>query len=205
MPEANSSLQVSSFIDSAKSVSKVQEYDPAAFSQIPLIKDAIPVYFMSGLSKVVESIGALLRDSQLESLFGVCLLHRHFDIGSDEKLVEYNGSATPWVNGSEVSAGGSVTAQSWFFYNDKLLPFEYEYLPVGTEPTVDWEMVPTRFLTDLKVLLDSHDSGHLLGLRKYPGDDYPGGVEITQGSTNIVFRPDHVCTLITRLLGSWIR
>ena len=176
------------------SASKVQEYDPAAFSQILLIKDAATQYFITGLNKLVESLGSLLHNYELESTFGVCLVHRHFDLGNDEKLVEYKGTTTPWENRTEKSAGGTLAAQSWFYHDDMLLPFEYEYVPVGMGPAVDWEKIPTGFLTDFKTLLDSHDSGHLLSLLRYPGDDYPGSVEITQGRMNITFHPDNVYT-----------
>jgi hypothetical protein len=159
---------------------------------IPLIKDAATQLCANGLHKLIPLIGALIRDRQLENIFGVCLVHRHFEIGDNEKLVEYKGTATPWENGTEVTTGGTVMAQSWFYYDDKLVPFEFEYVPPGMEHGVDWEQIPVGFLTDLKSILDAHGSGRLLGLRRYPGDDYPGGVEVTQGKTNITFHPEDV-------------
>jgi hypothetical protein len=37
---------------------------------------------------VLKEIGDILRRHQLTDRFGVCLLHKHFDISGDEELVE---------------------------------------------------------------------------------------------------------------------
>ena len=182
------------------STSKVELYDPAAFTHIPFIKDATIQFYENGLHKLVQSIGALIRDHQLENMFGVCLVHRHFELRDNEKLVEYKGTATPWENGTERTTGGTVTAQSWFYHGDKLVPFEFEYVPPDIEHAIHWELIPAGFLAGLRSLIDTHTSGHLLGLRRYPGDDYPGGVEVTQGRANITFHPEDVTSNIIKRL-----
>lgn len=60
------------------------------WSQLPDIDDVKPLN--DDDFDVLDEIGAILRKRGYEERFGVCLLHRHFDLAENEKLVETTDS-----------------------------------------------------------------------------------------------------------------
>jgi hypothetical protein len=48
------------------------------------------------------------------------------------------------------------------------------------------------FLAEFAELLSQHNAQGLFGLCRYPGDDFKGRIEITQGRSNINLAPEDV-------------
>jgi hypothetical protein len=62
---------------------------------------------------------------------GLAVLHRHFDLETGEKLVEYNAVTAPWrMPDSLKIIRGKVFPKSWVFGEDEeLYPYEFGYDP----------------------------------------------------------------------------
>jgi hypothetical protein len=52
----------------------------------------------------------------MDRTFGLSMVHRHFDLMPDQKLVEYNGTSTPWTAG--ISGMREPRPSIWAFDED---------------------------------------------------------------------------------------
>ncbi|KAE8147780.1 hypothetical protein BDV25DRAFT_142428 [Aspergillus avenaceus] len=108
---------------------------------------------------VQHYINTVIRDCflkhQVHKLFSVCLLHRHFDLGPNERNIEEKGQATAstdWDN---------THACSWLYHNGSLFPYEFKRGMVAL-PTP-----PGDFVTELGVILQEHGLCDIIGLQVY--------------------------------------
>ncbi|TKA65910.1 hypothetical protein B0A55_10495 [Friedmanniomyces simplex] len=121
--------------------------------------------------------------------YGVSLLHKHFDLAPNERLVEYHDVSTPWTlsntDDHEIpTLGGYVVPQNYKLEDGKLAPFEFAMQyerPNGTD-------AGPEFLRDLSRVLEEHNLTNVLGLRKRPPPS-DLTLEVTQGRANIMVPP----------------
>jgi hypothetical protein len=121
---------------------------------------------------------------------GVMVLHKHFDMTPDEKLVEFGSVTTPWALPGGVDAhqvfGGKVVPRSWTFSDGHLYPIEFGFNPPGIEnfPHLEFEEEFVRELYDLFRQLEIDD---VIGLTVLDNEihDVPYGVEKTVGRVSI--------------------
>jgi hypothetical protein len=64
------------------------EYNSDIFTELPHYDHAKCVVGTNALKTVIDELGKVITTNGLEATVGVCLLHKHFDIGSDEVLLE---------------------------------------------------------------------------------------------------------------------
>ena len=79
-----------------------------------------------------------------------------------------------------------------------MLPYEFHYSPdddVNEEDGTPDNPKYSAFIKSFNQLLREKDALGLFGLCRYPGDDFEGRVEITEGRANINLRPNDVCSL----------
>lgn len=138
----------------------------------------------------------------MDRTYGLMLLHRHFDINSDEKLVEYRGTTVPWQKHELYQA---VSPTTWLVCSDGTIrPYEFAYAPHNdietTEPDPEKSPELAKFLLAFQDLLHKHNLVNVFGLCCYPGDDFPGRTEITRGRANINLLPTDVRILFQRAL-----
>lgn len=115
---------------------------------------------------------------------GLTLLHRHFSLDADERLVEYRGTSTPWKLNK---LAASIRPSSWLLSADgKLRPYEFYHSLTEDSPSLDLECSSQRtFLAEFAQLLSKNNAEGLFGLCRYPGDEFEGRIEVTQGRANI--------------------
>lgn len=70
---------------------------------------------------VLKEIGDVLRKYGHTARFGVCLLHKHFDLAEDEELVEktdfHRRVSTTHVQPREMATGNSIETM-WRYFDD---------------------------------------------------------------------------------------
>lgn len=126
----------------------------------------------------------------MQERYGVSLLHRHFDMDPEERLVEYHDVSTPWrLSNTEdpvvPALGGYIVPQNFKLEGGKSTPFEFamQY----EKPESDDDASP-EFLNDLSQVLETHNLSNVLGLRRRsPETDLT--LEVTQGRANIMVLP----------------
>jgi hypothetical protein len=107
---------------------------------------------------VQHFINTVIRDCFLKynvhKIFSACLLHRHFDLNSDERNIEEDGQAIASTNFD------NAHACSWLFYDGKLYPYEFKRGNALPIPPVD-------FVTELGLILQANSLCDIIGLQVY--------------------------------------
>lgn len=137
----------------------------------------------------IETITGPIRDIFLQHEahheFALTLLHTHFQIKSDQRLVDCRSVATPWIfkddNAVVHKYGRYVYPKAYRLANGKFEPYEFEFshdLP---------HFQPNQtFLTALASFLHHRQLDGILGLRVLGKDDPDLNVEATEGTTNVM-------------------
>ena len=151
-----------------------------------------------GKKFVEETLAPLVKRHGLEGDFGVCLIHRHFDIDPNEKLVEFNNITLPLtINvGLNEFAGKEdhlIYDTAWMLdSNGKWMAYEYSFsLTRGKDSyIVNIQDVKYRdFLVEFTAAVTAGGWETILGLRAWPGPGFQGVLEITQGKANYNLAP----------------
>ncbi|KAI5777190.1 hypothetical protein EDC01DRAFT_679817 [Geopyxis carbonaria] len=173
----------------------LQPYSTHIFNTIPSLHDSATAFqTLDGQALVTSVFKPLIEKHSLEGVLGVGLLHRHFDLSGPEKLVEFNNVATPWkhYHDGDQHTGGRIVPNGWMFTGDgKLMPFEFFFSPLGREAPVDLEQLQS-FVEEFRQLVDANRLHGLVCLRLFPHAGYSGGLEITEGRTNINLTPGQI-------------
>jgi len=125
------------------------------------------------------------------------MLHRHFALSPDERLIEYRGVATPWSVGDNTEIfGGHIVPRSWAFFEGKLYPTEFRFQAPTTSspPPITAASLeagfPEQFVREFYDFVANRGLDGLLGLTLF---DVVGGfsglreVERTVGRVSVTF------------------
>lgn len=169
----------------------VVPYSHDHFQSLPMLKDARNRFLeVNGDAIVADNIKSLFVSEGMDRIFGLAMIHRHFDLKPNQKLVEYNGTSTPWDSSQTTVGMRNPQPHMWAFDKDGLLkPIEFRYAEKQDEPWTEKELA---FAAKFKATLDTLNLSHLFGLARYPGDDFAGSCEITEGTANINLKPEDV-------------
>ena len=170
-------------------------YSPHLYNELPGIVPAYEEFQTKNGNGFVDNVvKPLITKYQLQSAFGVCLLHRHCDLEDGERMVEYNGVSVPWASGSaDEPAEGGIYPAAWLI-NDgaKLVPYEFALEPFRTKDAIDFDSDAVKsFTNDFAAALKDAALENVVGLCVYP-QGFRGGLEITKGRANIVLSPGEV-------------
>lgn len=172
-----------------------QLYDPSVYDGVPTLNDAGRKFDLkNGEYLVNNKFRELFLQHNVDRVFGLSLLHRHFDLSSNELLVEYGGTSVPW----EETLGKTspyIRPSNWALAEDGIFrPFEFYYCMQDADNDADVPADPKflSFIQSFENLLHEEGATDLFGLCKYPGDDFKGRIEITEGRANINLDPDDV-------------
>ncbi|KAA8896200.1 hypothetical protein FN846DRAFT_965870 [Sphaerosporella brunnea] len=171
------------------------DYTWDIFNRLPLFEDA-----QQALSKdliqtsEVSMLRDLFRRHNLHTRLGLIMLHRHFSVYSGEKVVEYNGVATPWDVGDATEVfGGRLVPRCWAFFDGKLCPTEFKFEPPrrGAAPNVT--EFPSEFVDEFFNFISKRGLDGLLGLTVFDsvgGFSGPREAERTVGRVSITLPVD---------------
>lgn len=67
----------------------------------------------------------------MQDRYGVCLLHRHFDLQETEQVVEYGGVATPWPTNCPLPTDSQLHPTVWKISGGMLEPYEFQFIPAA--------------------------------------------------------------------------
>jgi len=174
---------------------KLTDYSPSSYSDI-----LVGIGFVwkhldvrGGSNLVVEKLGPIFRKHGVDTKFGLAILHRHFDLAPNERLVEVNDVTTPWDVNEAATVEGSITPTSWLFSGNSLVPYEYAFVDsksataLGEQPSAF-----PAFIAELGTALKALKVQRYLALTAHPGPDFKGSVEFTVGRTNVSVASDRM-------------
>jgi hypothetical protein len=170
----------------------LQPYSSSAFNTLRSLKAASAEFKERNAAEVMNSIlASIFIKHNVDGLLGVQLLHRHFSLGNDERLVDIGNASVPW---SKVEALDScIIPVSWAFEGDSYHPYEFKFIPPTQaresrelqEPTIQ-----EPFLVEFNEALKTHHLQGILGIRSLKGHFKKPELEITNGRSNITFDYD---------------
>jgi hypothetical protein len=171
---------------------RLDKYEPDIFVALPGLASAGVMFRALGAEALVASeFRNLFLEHEMDRTYGLILLHRHFDLKDSERLVEYRGTSVPWQHDELYE---NVVPSTWLICHDGAIrPYEFTYAPHRVDADPDPKSPErARFLQAFQRLLQKHNAIGLLGLCRYPGDDFSGRIEITRGRANINLLPRDV-------------
>ena len=171
----------------------LQPYSADVFNTLPDLPTAErSLVSRGGPDLVNELLKPMIEKYQLEGKLGVGLLHRHFELGETEKLVEFNNISLPWKSNNDDHSGGKILPSAWAVKDNKLTPYEFYYSPLGRDDHFDFGTARS-FVREFIEAVNQFGLEQTLSLRLFPGDGFTGALEITEGKANINLLPDQVC------------
>ncbi|KFA80609.1 hypothetical protein S40288_10004 [Stachybotrys chartarum IBT 40288] len=164
----------------------IANYSSDHFNALPDIKTAHSRFVTEKGLDHVESLKDFFLNNGMDRQFGLIMVHRHFDLEPAEKLVEYRGTSTPWS--CELSGLKKPQPMTWAFDEKNVLrPIEFRYSEVQDEALNETHL---EFITKFKEELFRRGLSSMFGLVRYPGDNFSGSCEFTQGRANINLQPE---------------
>ncbi|PPQ93385.1 hypothetical protein CVT25_007094 [Psilocybe cyanescens] len=167
----------------------IASYRHDSFSGLPDIIDAgSDLHAKGGCGIIHKVFGPIFIKYGVEEKLGLGLLHRHFDMEPSEQLIELNNISTLWGATDANDIGSALLENSWLFSNNELVPYEFIYQ--HGEFTQDSMLAALDgFLVELYAKLSALGLDKTLGLRRHPGPDFDGLVEVMVGKAKINFHP----------------
>ncbi|KAL2694906.1 hypothetical protein Neosp_001495 [[Neocosmospora] mangrovei] len=172
----------------------ISPYSSEAFQLLPGLEDSNHAFQSSGGQPLLQShFRDLFVRYNVTDQFGVALVHRHFNLGDDEILVDVNGTSTPWQKPSPDDKTGSlrrydrsIRPQSWTVDRDgHLMPYEF-FLDEDSSGADEMQSVDPAFLAEFLALLTNLKLTGVLGLRLIRGSE-SRRIEVTERNANITF------------------
>ncbi len=166
-------------------------YNPDTFNELPLIGQAAARFTALDGDRLVTTFGDVFVRHQMDRTFRLALLHRHFELATNERLVDYRGTSVPWEMNK---LAANIKPSTWMLSGAGTVhPYEFYHSLDEDGPTLDFGDPRQRaFLAEFAVVLSQHNAQGLFRLCRYPGDNFKGQVEITQGRSNINLAPEDV-------------
>ncbi|GAB1312350.1 hypothetical protein MFIFM68171_02560 [Madurella fahalii] len=144
-------------------------YDPSVYDGLSSIADAVKKFdAVDGESLVSDSFRELFLQHNMDRTFGLALLHRHFDLSTDERLVEYHGTSIPW---RQETASSHIRPTNWLLTKDGSVRSYEFYYPSSHDDGVDAEAGDPKyrpFIRAFEALLLQKNVMDLFGLCRYP-------------------------------------
>lgn len=176
-------------------------YKLTSFHSILSLHD-VDKHFRSkdGLSFVETKLKSLILQHGVANLFGVALVHRHFDLEEGTILMEKDMVTAPWTcDNSFVKHGGRIVPISWFCKEGVLRPYEFGFYPYSTTDPAELEG-HSSFVEAFFDAVNLHGLSNSVGLRRLSGHESTGMLECTEGKVNIMFLSNEVRPLISSLV-----
>lgn len=176
-------------------------YDAIAFHSISSLHDADKHFRgKNGRSFVETKLKSLILQHGVANLFGVALVHRHFDLEEGTILVEKDMVTAPWkCDNSFAKHGGRIIPISWFCKDGRPCPYEFGFFPYSTADPPKLEE-HASFVQAFFAAVNLHDLGNSIGLRCLSGHESTGMLECTEGKVNIMFPSNEVRSLTSSLV-----
>lgn len=173
----------------------VSSYSTSTFNNLPKLREAGEDFNAKDGNDLVTRFRDLFLQHKMERVFGLRLLHRHFDLFPNERLVEYRGTSVPWSDPDTI-ASPNIRPSNWVLAEDgNFQPYEFLY---STDNATSFDSTSLEspecrhFIDAVKDLLYETNATNIFGLCSYPGDDHKATLEITEGRANINLDPEHV-------------
>ncbi len=161
-------------------------YLPDAYNTLQSLSNADSLNDEEAKKCLRGDIRQLFIDNDVHKLYGVTLLHKHFPIEKNQRLVEYNNSASVWnieQNTDMVEMySGKIVPRTLRWFKGTAVPCEFGFV-VGKEQIYGGQQTFVQRFFDL---LNAKGLTQVYGLRCLDSFDADLSMEVTEGRTNIM-------------------
>lgn len=183
-------------------------YSANAFNGLPDLAESRGNFVAQNGSEVIKALGGLFVQHNLAGDFGVALLHRHFALEDNQRLVDVNGTSTPWNVPHVVDKpapttvekhGGKIRPHMWMLSpaadsrKHHLTPYEF-FFDSANDKGFDAKShkLDPSFVQQFAAVLATHNLIGTLGLCLLQDDaaDNVLRAEVTEGRANVTFPHD---------------
>ncbi|KUL81524.1 hypothetical protein ZTR_10336 [Talaromyces verruculosus] len=159
-------------------------YDPKAYNSLPSLRQAAERLDEDVRKYLFGEIRQMFLDNNVYEKYGISLLHKHFPIGEEDRLVDCRHTSTAWKVGDErddmaKKYEGLITPRSFRLWGGLPVPYEFAFSP--TMPMYD-----AKFEHRVFDLLRGLGLEGVFGLRYLDEYDPNLSMEITEGNANIM-------------------
>ena len=136
------------------------------YNNIPLLHQQQKCIWKSTLRSISEIF--IRHNAHID--FGICLLHRHFEVDTNTAIIYVRAEDNTNIGGAEEQGLRDVRPCVFFTSSrEEFLPLEYEVLPVPNDYTVPTDV----FLSELAAFLWDNELNTVLGLTRIAPSESP--------------------------------
>lgn len=184
-----------------------QHFDANVYNALASVDAAdSAVRAQSRLGEFLDAASKIFRSHQMQSRFGVALLHQHHHVAPDEHMIEYaeayeqsDALITRPVTKTPQAEGAVPSV--WAIADGTYVPLEFTTDPMARDLFLEGD-VPAAFLAEFAALSKASPVGNLLGLavvgREFYGAAKPNDVPLEYSNllerSNVVFMKDRSAT-----------
>ncbi|OBT99593.1 hypothetical protein VE01_02895 [Pseudogymnoascus verrucosus] len=183
--------------------STILPYSSTHYNTLPEFFTAKETFKAKNASKTIDiTLASLFLRHKVHHNLGVQMLHTHFTIGDDERLVGIGAVAVPIE--LDIIVGSAIK------------PLVYRFVPTGVA-VCEWTQGNdanevdlsspqyAAFMAELRIVLDEAGLIDVLGIFvRQPGDGKMKGVEFTAGRANITLHKDEPTEGGNSVEASWV-
>ncbi|OBT52455.1 hypothetical protein VE04_08505 [Pseudogymnoascus sp. 24MN13] len=183
--------------------STILPYSSTHYNTLPEFFTAKETFKAKNASKTIDTtLASLFLRHKVHHNLGVQMLHTHFAIGDDERLVDVGAVAVPIE--LDIIVGSAIK------------PLVYRFVPTGVA-VCEWTQGNdanevdlsspqySAFMAELRTVLDEAGLIDVLGIFvRQPGDGKMKGVEFTAGRANITLHKDEPTDGGKSVEASWV-
>jgi hypothetical protein len=134
----------------------LQPYSSTVFNTLHSLHDADAEFKERNAATIMNSVLAgIFTKHNVNSHVGVQLLHRHFRLDNDERLVDAGGASVPWSNEGSEALDSRILPVSWAFEGFAYHPYEFKFFPPTQE--LHEPVLPVPFLVEFNEALKAHN------------------------------------------------
>ncbi|ATY67227.1 hypothetical protein A9K55_000293 [Cordyceps militaris] len=163
---------------------QIMQYSCDAYNSLPDVS-AASAAFQACEGEVIarDLMRDLFRKKNVQDTFGLTLLHRHGrPLAAGERMTAVSGTRSP--------APSQVGEPSVWRVNDadgRVIPIEFSF----DAPVINWNKYDLQeFAKEFFAVLLEHQAERHFGLCLYPGDGYPGHIDVEDGESTTGLAPE---------------
>ncbi|PYH35602.1 uncharacterized protein BO87DRAFT_433306 [Aspergillus neoniger CBS 115656] len=172
----------------------VAQYDHRAFDTLMDV-DESAYYFesLTGYEHLRSGLRDIFMRHGVDDKLAVALLHRHFELASNEKLVELGPVSSPWPIASHDDSvlGGSILPHTWRVFENELHPLEFRFVAKHELQDAKQVQFTRAFFEDFRQYVTANGLEGVIGITQINHGDDDGEsdvqlMEVTHGRSSVM-------------------
>ncbi|GAB7360490.1 hypothetical protein MBLNU230_g8441t1 [Neophaeotheca triangularis] len=138
---------------------------PNIWQSIPKERDAFAFHRTNPIDDdAFNALRDVLVRHEMHRHYGIIVKHRHMDLQSNERLVQYGNVVTPWqIDEMPDALRNQLTGSTWALTDGGLVPYEFAF---DAQPSASPAAFTTDFVGDLALVMETYGLTERLGISR---------------------------------------